>query len=202
MFNTLHGEDMRPISRFNTVARVSYPNAVDKIVQKTARLDDAGFKKGFDEFERQAKAMNARADQAAEQVAKDVASNFPRTNCTRNMRYRERVKLGRSDGGASYYPEHKDTLGLHPFKPERKFQTTNLASYPGHHWTPARPAAIAPIGFAPLPRRATPPGAWVPGGHTPIPKQEMHYMKHAANARAKMLLPLGNQRPGEARPYV
>jgi len=196
MFNTLHGEDMRPVSRFNTVARVSYPNAVGKAALKAARLDDEGMKKDFDEFDRQAKAVNARADRAAEQAAKDAASNFPRANCTRNMRYRERVKLG------SYFPEHKDNLGLHPFKPQREFQTTNSASYPGHHWSPARPVVIAPIGFAALPRRATPPGAWVPGGHTPIPKQEMDFMKHAANGRAQMLLPLGNQRPGVSRPYV
>merc|ERR1712230_210902 len=102
------------------------------------------------------------------------------------MGYRPRVKLG------SYFPEHRDSLDLHPFKPVKMYQTTSLASYPGHAYVPPHRDVIAPMGFVPLPRRATPPGAWVPGGHTPLPKSDFDFMKRAANGRAKMLLPLGN----------
>merc|ERR1711865_930467 len=125
-------------------------------------MDDAGMAKDLDEFDAEAKAVNTAAIQA-EQVAERMRIRPPPgRNATRNQRYRPRIKLGR------YYPEHNDPLDLFPLKPLKPNETTSRVSYPGHMWVPPSRKPIAPLGYVPMPRRATPPGAWVPGGHEPL----------------------------------
>jgi len=192
MFNVTHGEYMRPQSRFTTVSRVSFPKSVGKAALKAMRMDDGSLNKDHDEFDAEAKRVNAAAMLAANESS---GPPLPRKNTTRQHRYRPRVKLGR------YFPEHQDKLDLHPLKPSKMHETTHQASFRPASQTHPELTPILPTGYVPMMRRATPPGAYVPGGHRPLPKTDFDAMCRSANARAHMLLPLGNQRPGVARLY-
>lgn len=183
---------MRPQSRFTTVNRVSYPKNVGKAALKAMRMDDGSLDKDHDEFDAEAKRVNQAAMLAA---AEGGRSTLPRKNTTRQHRYRPRVKLG------AYFPEHQDNLNLHPLKPLKVNETTHQASFRAASCTQPELTPILPKDYVPMMRRATPPGAYVPGGHRPLPKTNFDAMRRSANARAHMLLPLGNQRPGVARLY-
>jgi len=194
LFNE-EGDRMRPASRFNTIARVSFPNSVGKAAMKAARLNEADMQKDHDQYDAEARRINQEAEIRA---LRSSVRPPPRTQVTPKQRFRSRTRLDQ------YYPEHKDTLNLHPLKPLKPWETTNEDSYRSTMATfvPPKRTTIAPQGWSPLPRRATPPGAWVPGGLECMPRSNFDFMKHAANKRASMLLPLGDQRPAEARTYV
>jgi len=184
---------MRPQSRFNTIARVSFPKGAGQAALQQMRLDDSAINAEHDAFDEQAKRMNERA---AERARLEGLRPPPRVNRTPKERFRSRTKLG------AYFPEHKDNLDLHPFKPTGSWETSSEVAL-RNTMPPARSrSVVAPIGWTPLPRRATPPGAWVPGGFEALPRTQFHSMKRGADGRAQMLLPLGNQRPAEARTYV
>jgi len=132
------------------------------------------------------------AEERAESMARLLARPPPRVLDTRVLRWRPRIKLG------TCFPTHNDKMDLHPLKPFQPWTTTSLESLPPYASYTEPLAAIRPHGYVELPRRATPPGKWVPGGHPPIAITNFELIKRTANCRAQMMMPLGNERPSKA----